>query len=155
MLRIRAGSAVAALAWLAGAACTEDPARPGADAVFQPTEPKLLSSGSPGKDEDASVLRARDGSIYVAWFSDRGNNSDVYITRTRNGTDWDAPARVTTSVHGDFYPNLYQNSGGRFHLVWFRWEAPFRGHIWYNSSPRWHDLAAKYGRTGQHRSGRG
>ncbi|HEX6628664.1 MAG TPA: sialidase family protein [Gemmatimonadaceae bacterium] len=105
------------------------PARP-----FAPGEPTLLSVGSPTKDEDPSVLLARDGTILVAWFSDRGGNPDVYISSTRNGRDWTAPVRVTTNAGGDFYPNLYQDDAGRFHLTWFRWTAPFVGHIMYNTS---------------------
>ncbi|HEU4387221.1 MAG TPA: sialidase family protein, partial [Blastocatellia bacterium] len=30
---------------------------------------------------------------------------------------------------------LIQDDKGTFHLTWFRWQALFRGHIWYNSSP--------------------
>ena len=115
-------------------ACGKDPVRPGGLGTFQPGAAQLLSAGSPTKDEDASILRARDGTIFVTWFSDRGNNSDIYITSTRNGTQWSTPVRVTNSVHGDFYPNLLQDAQGTFHLSWFRWEAPFRGHIWYNTS---------------------
>lgn len=112
-------------------------ARPmsGPGPVFEPTEPRLLSTGSPTKDEDPSVLRARDGSLFVAWFSDRGNNPDIYITRKGRGQDWTPPVRVTTDPGGDFNPSLYQDEQGAFHLVWFRWTALFRGHIFYNSSP--------------------
>src|SRR5262249_26335318 len=76
----------------------------------------------------------RDGTLLVAWFSDRGSNSDIYLTSTRDGATWSGPARVTTSPDGDFYPNLFQDAAGTFHLVWFRWDAPFHGHIWTNSS---------------------
>jgi hypothetical protein len=38
--------------------------------------------------------------------------------------------RVTVSADGDFYPNLYQDDRGVFHLTWFRWYALNRGHIW-------------------------
>ena len=103
--------------------------------TFEPTDPILLSTGSPTKDEDPSVLRARDGSLYVAWFSDRGSNPDIYLTRTVNGRDWSAPTRVTTDPGGDFNPSLIQDEQGTFHLAWFRWTALFRGHIFYNSSP--------------------
>ena len=99
-----------------------------------PTEPRLLSTGSPTKDEDPSVLRARDGTMFVAWFSDRGGNADIYVTSTANGNDWTAPVRVTTHAGGDFNPHLVQDDQGTFHLVWFRWEALFRGNIRYNSS---------------------
>ena len=43
--------------------------------------------------------------------------------------------RVTTDAGGDFNPSLMQDEQGIFHLAWFRWTAPFRGHILSNSSP--------------------
>jgi hypothetical protein len=102
--------------------------------LFPPSDARVLSTGSPTKDEDPSVLLARDSSIYVAWFSDRGANSDIYLTRTTTGATWRAPIRVTTNPGGDFYPNLFQDSVGTFHLVWFRWTAPNLGHIYHNTS---------------------
>ncbi len=131
---MKIGPALLLLVSCALGAC-KDPTRPGNPSGFQPTQPRLLSSGSPTKDEDASVLRARDGAMFVVWFSDRGGNSDIYLTSTRNGIDWTAPVRVTNNAGGDFYPNLLQDAQGTFHLTWFRWTAPFRGHIWYNTSP--------------------
>ena len=119
------------------AACAgegQDPGSPTPAPTFEPTDPVLLSTGSPTKDEDPSVLRARDGTLHVAWFSDRGGNPDIYITRTSNGRDWAAPTRVTTDPGGDFNPSLIQDEQGVFHLAWFRWTALFRGHIWYNTS---------------------
>lgn len=103
--------------------------------MFEPTEPRILSVNSPTKDEDPSVARARDGTLFVAWFSDRGANPDIYISSTRDGTNWSAPTRVTTDPGGDFNPTLIQDEQGAFHLVWFRWNALFRGHIYYNRSP--------------------
>jgi hypothetical protein len=121
----------AALAAAMLGACDEKSERP----AFGPTEPRLLSTDSPTKDEDPSVLLARDGRLYVAWFSDRGGNPDIFLTRTDNDTSWIDPIRITSQPGGDFYPNLLQDETGLFHLVWFRWEAFYRGHIWYNSSP--------------------
>jgi hypothetical protein len=123
------------LAASAHAACDRRPLDPGDDRRFAPTPAAVLSTASPGEDEDPSALHARNGSIFVAWFSERAGNSDVYITYTDEGSEWAAPIRVTTSPHGDFYPTLFQDAQGTFHLTWFRWEAFFRGHIWYNSSP--------------------
>lgn len=99
-----------------------------------PNQPTLLSVDSPTKDEDPFVLLAHDGTLVVAWFSDRGGNSDIYITTTKNGRDWTPPTRVTTNAGGDFYPNLYQDAQGLFHLTWFRWSAFYVGHIMYNTS---------------------
>lgn len=124
------------LLWLGALlGCGDDPAQPGGGTVFVPTEPMLLSAGSPTKDEDPSLLRARDGTLFVAWFSDRGANADIYVTSTANGTEWNTPVRVTQSPEADFHPSLFQAADGSFHLVWFRWHAFQRGHIWYNTSP--------------------
>lgn len=101
---------------------------------YEPTGTKLLSAGSLDEDEDPSVLLANDGSIVVAWFSDRGANNDIYIARCTKGTTWSAPVRVTTSPDGDFYPNLIQDANGVFRLTWFRWHALNVGNIWYNQS---------------------
>jgi len=128
----RALLTLASLALLSG--CSEDSTKPPVDHQFEPTAPALLSTGSPTKDEDPSVLRAQDGALFVTWFSDRGGNPDIYLTSTRNGTEWTSPVRVTTDAGGDFYGNLLQDSEGVFHLTWFRWYALFRGHIWYNRS---------------------
>jgi hypothetical protein len=118
------------------AACSDDSSTstPPPEPRYTPTAPAVLSTGSPTKDEDPTVLLARDGSIVVAWFSDRGGNNDIYITRSSRGTEWAEPVRVTVSPDGDFYPNLIQDSNGVFHLAWFRWYALNRGHIWYNRS---------------------
>jgi hypothetical protein len=102
--------------------------------VFAPAEPTLLSTGSPTKDEDPSVLRARDGAVFVAWFSDRGGNSDLYMASTRDGVTWTGPARATTNADRDFYPVLYQDTQGLFHLTWFRWDPQFRSQILHNTS---------------------
>jgi hypothetical protein len=117
------------------AGCGGGVSEPTATIAFEPTEPQLLSTGSPTKDEDPSVVRGRDGAMYVAWFSDRGGNPDIYLTRTMDGRTWSPPARVTTAAGGDFNPSLIQDDQGTFHLAWFRWTALYRGHIFYNSSP--------------------
>jgi hypothetical protein len=117
------------------AACSDEPPGMGPGDEFVPTDPAVLSTGSPGADEDPSVLRAADGSLFVAWFSDRGGNSDVYITRWQGG-GWIAPARVTTHADADFAPSLYQDAAGVFHIAWFRFltQFPFHRYVLYNRS---------------------
>jgi hypothetical protein len=117
-------------------ACAEEAAQAGPGPRFQPSEPRPLFPDTPNrKDEDPSVLRAQDGTLFVAWFSERDGNPEIYVTSTSNGIDWTGPAQVThTSLVGNFNPSLIQDEQGQFHLAWFRWDAPFHGHIWYNRS---------------------
>ena len=96
---------------------------------------RLLSVNSPGKDEDPSLIRALDGSLWMAWFSERNGNSDIYLTHSTDaGESWGPAVRLTTDPGGDFAPSLMQDATGRFHIAWFRWTALNRGHIYYNSS---------------------
>jgi hypothetical protein len=121
--------------WLFALGCKKAPSAPQLGEVMgTATAPTLLSVGSPTKDEDPSVLLASDGTLYIAWFSDRGNNNDIYISRSTDRTTWSTPTRVTTSQWGDFYPTLIQDQGGQLHLVWFQWVAPFVGQIRHSSS---------------------
>ena len=130
-MRFRLLSAAAFV--ILGASCKDSHA-PAEPEAFAPGQPILLSVGSPTKDEDPSVVLAHDGTIFVAWFSDRGNNPDIYITSTKNGRDWTPAVRVTTNAGGEFAPSLYQDDAGLFHLAWFRWTALYEGHIIYNTS---------------------
>jgi hypothetical protein len=98
------------------------------------TPPALLSTSSPTKDEDPSVLRARDGSLYIAWFSDRGGRSDIYISRSVDKATWSSPVRVTSNPFSNFYPNLLQDASGTLHVVWFEWVSLRVGQIRHSTS---------------------
>ncbi|MGE0440585.1 MAG: hypothetical protein AB7L66_10400 [Gemmatimonadales bacterium] len=96
--------------------------------------PALLTVNSPTKDEDPSLLLGQDGRVYAAWFSDRTGNAEIYIASTADGATWTAPTPIVTSQWGDFYPNLFQDSQGVFHVVWFQWVNLFEGQIRHSSS---------------------
>ncbi len=120
----------------AGVGCSDDATDSGGEQPrFATTSPQLLSTGSPTKDEDPSVLRARDGSMYIAWFSDRDGAGDIYVAHDDRGDVFTPATRVTLDPGGDFYPTLVQDAAGVFHLTWFRWYAYFRGHILHSTSP--------------------
>ena len=106
----------------------------GSGPVYLPRAPRVLSVDLPGNDEDPAVLLARDGSIYVAWFSESAGN-DILISRTTDGAEWTAPMHVTTGAATDFGPSLTQDAAGYIHAVWFRWAgATPPGRIVHNRS---------------------
>lgn len=126
---------VALIVVLAVAGCKKQPAAPPDEPdPITGTPPTLLSVGSPTKDEDPTVLLARDGRLHVAWFSDRTGNAEIYHASSADGTTWTAANRVVTSQWGDFYPNLFQDDLGTFHLVWFQWVSLFTGQIRHSAS---------------------
>ena len=103
---------------------------PAIDAAPQyvPGDPMVISTGSTMNDEDPFLLRARDGSIYVAWFSETVGN-DILISRTTDGVTWTPPAHISSGPAVDYAPSLYQDAAGIIHATWFRM-AP--GRIVYN-----------------------
>ncbi len=128
---------VAAVAACGGGTPTQ-PGQPGQPADsgkdYRAGVAAALPGNGPGRDENPSVLRAKDGRIWVAWNSDKGGNADIYITSTNDGRSWTAPVRITSSTDGDYAPSLMQDAQGTFHLAWYRSSAPGRGTIWYTSS---------------------
>ncbi len=99
------------------------------------SEPVQLTRGT-GKNEDPCLLRAQDGTIYMAWFSDRSGNSHIYLTATKDSLRWSEPvAIIQGGGGGNFYPSLAQTNDGTFHLTWFRIDA--KSHVfsvWYANS---------------------
>jgi hypothetical protein len=77
----------------------------------------------PGKDEDPSLLRGADGAFWLAWFSERSGNADIWMTRSPDGVHWQPPWQVTSHPDADFCPSLLQARDRRFHLAWFRQAA--------------------------------
>lgn len=102
--------------------------------TFAPGSKTVLSVENPDhKDEDPSVILAQDGTLLIAWFSERNGNADVYVKRSKDGKSW-TETRVTNDPAGDYFPSLLQDAQGVFHLVWFRWTAFQVGSIWHASS---------------------
>ncbi|MEZ4417262.1 MAG: sialidase family protein [Gemmatimonadota bacterium] len=118
------------LSW--SSACKSDPTAPADDPAASP--PSLLSVGSPGKDEDPSVLLLPSGRVLVAWFSDRAGSGDIYVAGTDDRQSFTAPVQVTDNPFGNFYPNLFLDSKGTIHLVWFEWVQLSVGQIRHSTS---------------------
>jgi hypothetical protein len=65
-------------------------------------------------------VRARDGSFYLAFLSDRDGNDDIYVMRSLDARSWGTPVRVTHDANPDWYPHLIQTADGAFQVVWMR-----------------------------------
>jgi len=110
---------------------------------LEPTGELTLSPGNlGGQDEDPSPLIARDGTLHVAWYSNRNGPDvrEIFLARSSDGRTWtDPPIQVTRSPQFSFYPSLVQDTAGTFHLAWWRL-VPISGggttnRILYKSSP--------------------
>lgn len=94
-----------------------------------PTGPMTLSPGNlAGQDEDPSLLVARDGSLLVAWYSNRNglqpdgvDDKEIFVMRSADGASFtDPPIQATRHSTFAFYPSLAQDPSGAFHLAWWR-----------------------------------
>src|SRR6188508_755814 len=108
---------------------------------FEPGAAMTLTGDNPAEDEDPSVLRAADGTMVVVWFGRQDGNADLFLTTTRDGTNWTDEVRITTSSEQDFAPHLIQTSDGWFHLTWFR-RSPAPDYFAHVRHTRTMDLAA-------------
>lgn len=79
-------------------------------------------SNSAGGDEDPNLLPRADGSLVLAWFSQRTGNGDIYYRRTTDGITWDAPVQVSSGTSIDVYPGLVEVAG-TLHAVWHRYDS--------------------------------
>lgn len=104
---------------------SEDPLR-----HLAPTGELTLSPGNEqGQDEDPSILRAADGRLYAAWYSNRNGlqpdgleDKEIFLARSSDGRTWtDPPIQVTRHTSWAFAPSLTQDDAGGFHLAWWRW----------------------------------
>lgn len=95
------------------------------------TLPSNLSPGNiGGQDEDPAILKAADGALYVAWYSDRNGTRptgelarEVFLMRSMDGSTWSDPPIQLSSNTGDeraFYPTLAQGPDGTIHAAWWK-----------------------------------
>ena len=96
---------------------------------IEPGASFTLSPGNlTGQDEDPAILRALDGSLYVAWYSNRNGtqpngveDKEIFLVRSTDGVAWtDPPIQMTRHDDWAFYPTLAQDESGVFHLAWWR-----------------------------------
>lgn len=98
---------------------TGDAADAGSTCGRSPTDAVPIVA-SADKDEDPCLLRAKDGTIYLTWFSARGGKNDLYVKSSADGCVWSDERAITNDDVADFYPTMIQTTDGTFHLVWWR-----------------------------------
>ncbi len=86
--------------------------------------PALTTPGTqlvwgPQNDTDPEIAQMRNGTIILAWGSDRGGNFDIYY-KTFNGTAWGPELPLTNNPMPDGAPALLSAKDGSLWLVWHR-----------------------------------
>ncbi|MEZ5498120.1 MAG: sialidase family protein [Steroidobacteraceae bacterium] len=93
------------------------------------TNDSVLSPGNAaGQDEDPVTLRARDESLFVAWYSNRNgtqpdgyDDKEIFLMHSTDGRSWtNPPIQLTRTPRYSFYPSLAQDASGQFHLAGMR-----------------------------------
>jgi hypothetical protein len=97
-------------------------------------EPVQIASDGDA-DEDASVVRTRDGQFRAVWWSKRNGQYDLFTRVSDDGATWTDEIAITNDPEEDYAPSLIQSRDGTFHLAWFRLvRALARKDIWYARS---------------------
>jgi len=107
------------------------------------TSPDYGASWSPAvqlttdsnSDYNPSIAQSDDGTIWVAWYSYRSGNADIwYKTSSDGGANWSAGTQLTTDTGSDYNPSITQdNYDGK---VWIAWQSYRSGGdgIWVTNS---------------------
>lgn len=86
-------------------------------------------------EEDPWLTRARDGTFYLSFFSDSLGTADIWVTKSVDGVNWDAPWTAIQGPDDDWLPSIAQAPNGVFHMVWFRRNAVTTdADIWHSNS---------------------
>lgn len=99
-------------------------------------DPPVAVSTNGVSDEDAALVRTRDGGFRVVWSSKRNGPAHLYTATSADGAAWVDEQAITDDANDDFYPALLQTRDGTLHLTWFRIDQRTgRRDVWYASSP--------------------
>ncbi len=75
----------------------------------------------PGRDLKPYARQLSNGTVWVAWASDRSGGYDLYLkTSTDNGVSWSDDLRLTSGPELDKSPSFVQLSDG---VIWLFWSS--------------------------------
>ena len=82
------------------------------------SEPFQITEGQIGNHYYPSLAQTSDGTLCVAWFSDRSGNADIWFSYTKDGTRWSSPCQVTVDRGWDWAPSLMEAPDKSLWLAW-------------------------------------
>jgi len=71
----------------------------------------------PSDDWDPAITQTSDGRIWVAWYSFRTGNYDVFY-KILDGSSWSNDVQLTFDTHYDRHPSILQTSDGKIWIIW-------------------------------------
>jgi len=70
-------------------------------------------------DKQPAITQANDGTIWLAWSSNRTGNDDVfYKTSSDNASSWSTETQLTSDLNIDMSPSVMQTDDGNTWIVW-------------------------------------
>jgi len=95
-----------------------------------------LTFTDPAWDTDPAIVQTADGTVWVAWASDRERvqNDIYYKTSTDNGTSWTSDTQLTSNSSLDVSPSIMQHHNGTIWVAWYR-DMAGNYDIFYKTSP--------------------
>ena len=103
--------------------------------VAAPSEDFLRVTTDTWDDYDPDVTLASDGKLWMAWYSSRSGNYDIwYKTSDDGGLTWSPETNLTVdSTANDYSPAITQTSDGK---IWVAWHSNRSDNydIWYKTS---------------------
>jgi hypothetical protein len=79
----------------------------------------LTKYNSQSHDTHPSMIQLSNGTLFLVWASNRGDNYDIYYkTSSDLGASWSNAAQLTTDASQDKTPSVKQTKDGKICLAW-------------------------------------
>jgi hypothetical protein len=80
----------------------------------------LVASPDPQQDVAPSIAQLKNGTMVLAFSSNRLGNFDIFLKTYNPGTGWSADKQITADTNDDFVTSLLVASDGRLWIFWDR-----------------------------------
>ncbi len=78
-------------------------------------------TNDPGVDKTPALAAAPDGTVALVWQGWRGDGSDIYFQRLKDG-QWQEPLRLSDEGANDWNPAVATSTDGSIAVGWCRWQ---------------------------------